>query len=109
VVLDVLVADHSPTTIVGALHLRHCRDVVRDVVHVLVVQNHGVLGRLELALLAHPRRLGDTAAASFEVDKPDATTAAADYHDRNSLFSANPLVYSAFFGDEVSSACSSMI
>jgi hypothetical protein len=86
VVVDVLVADHSPATVVGALHLRRCRNVVRDVVHVLGVQNHGVLDRLELALLAHPRRLGEAATMSFEVGKPNATMAAADCHDRNSLF-----------------------
>jgi hypothetical protein len=47
--------------------------------------------------------------ASFEVGKPDAATALANYHDRNSLLCANPLVSSAFFGDEVSSAYSLMI
>jgi hypothetical protein len=70
---------------------------VRNVVHFLGVQNHGLLGWLKLALLAHPRRLGDIAVASFEVGKPDAATALADYHDQNSLLCANPLVSSAFF------------
>jgi hypothetical protein len=82
---------------------------VHDVVHILGIQNHGVLGQIELALLAHPRRLGNAAAASFEVGKTDAATAATYCHDQNSLFCANPMVSSAFFRDEVSSACSSMI